>query len=189
MRPQGSPEEVRQHARQVLAMAEDPQPGDEVSVRELLLAAATSRRAAGDVDEAVDLLRRASQEPDGAWLDVRGDLHRLLLSEGREEDARALAHELRRQRPTPAFALGDVAGNLWAQGHLEEAHRWYTLAASRLLGELESGAPSPEQRALTTVLAARAELRAEMDLPADELDELGGELDAEDLDALDDDLE
>lgn len=178
--------ENRAHARRVLAMAEDPQEADEVSVRELLLAASAAHEAAGDLDDAAALLRRAAEQPGGHRLDVRPDLHRVLLEAGRDQEARAVTEELRHERPTPASALGDVAAELWERGRLEEAHRWYSVAASRVLREVESEATSPGQKLLPSLLEDRTEVRAELGLSRDGLDELGDRLLEEELD---DDLE
>ncbi len=169
-------------ASRLTAWAEDPHPDDEVSTRELLSTAGTLQGAGGDVDGGVALLHRAIATDGPAETDPRGGLYGLLLRAGRQEEADRLAQELRRERPTPAEALGDVALSLWEHGRLEDAHRWYTLAASRVLRDTETDPGSPGVDALPGLLADRAELRAELDLPADELDELGGQLDLEDHD-------
>jgi len=176
-------------AATLVAWAEDPHPDDDVSPRELLAMAGSLRGAGEDPDGGVELLRRALVADGEAWVDPRGDLHHLLVAAGREEEAQAVAEELRRERPTPAQALGSVATTLWDQGRLEEAHRWYTLAASRVLREAEDGSTPPGMDALAGLLADRAEVRAELDLPTDELDELGSQIELDDEDDLDaDDL-
>lgn len=177
-----APEGALAAATTLLAWAEDPHPQDDVSPRELVAMAGNLRGAGGDADGGVELLRRALTTEGEAWADPRGDLHHLLVSAGREEEAAAVAQELRRERPTPAQALRDVALTLWDRGRLDEAHRWLTLAASRVLREAEDGSTPPGMDVLPALLGDRAELRAELDLPADELDELGGQMDDTDLD-------
>lgn len=171
-----APEGALAAAATLLAWAEDPHPEDDVSPRELVAMAGNLRGAGGDADGGVELLRRALLTEGEAWADPRGDLHHLLVAAGRDEEAAAVAQELRRERPTPAQALREVALTLWDRGRLEEAHRWATLAASRVLRESEDGSTPPGADVLPGLLADRAEIRAELDLPADELDEMGGQI-------------
>ncbi|WP_299038287.1 hypothetical protein [uncultured Pseudokineococcus sp.] len=184
-----TPEGALAGAATLLAWAEAPHPDDDVSPRELIAMAGNLRGAGGDAEGGVELLQRALSTEGEAWADPRGDLHHLLVAAGRDEEAQAVAEELRREKPTPAQALRDVATTLWDRGRLTEAHRWYTLAASRVLREAEDGSTPPGMDALPGLLADRAEIRVELDLPTDELDELGSQIDLDGEDDLDaDDL-
>lgn len=165
-----TPEQHRAAARQLEAWAQEPHPDDRaVSSAVLLVNAGEQLLEAGDVPAAVDRFRRAVETGQPVPPDVRCYLHGGLVKAGDLDAARALAEQLRRERPVDGDVYLFVGENYELAGDLREAHRWLTMGARRALADVEDGDDDAAEAA-AGLLAARLRVRHALDMPLDEYD-------------------
>jgi hypothetical protein len=139
-----------------------------------LALAADKRAERGDVEGALVLADRAvATDPDAGW--IRAGRAGLLAQAGRGEDALAVVTELRPRLLTDPVAPGYVREVLQELGRGEEAERWLTEA---LTTALAWGEEIDEQQAgIAYQLAVqRHDLRHDLDLGHDELDDMAEEM-------------
>lgn len=167
-----TPEQRRAAAAQFEAWAQETHPeDDDVSPASLLVSAGEILSRVGDQDAAIALFRRAVAAEGSATPDARCYLHQALLEVGDVDGARALAEELRRERPADGGVYVFIGENYELAGDLREAHRWMTMGLMRM----ESQIPARGDGAATYAAAlvqARYRVRRELDLPLDEGDAL-----------------
>jgi hypothetical protein len=169
-------------ADELVAAVDGGRVADPTDVPYALALAADKREAAGDLEAALALAERAVEasrthgDPDGGW--PRAGRARLLALAGRSDEAYAEATAMRPLLVEHAGAAVYVTEVLRAAGRGEEAERWLTEALTTALGW---GEEIDEERAAAAYHLAvqRHELRHELDLPHDELDELAAELRAD----------
>jgi tetratricopeptide (TPR) repeat protein len=139
-----------------------------------LALAAEKRADGGDVEGALLLADRAvAADPDAGW--IRAGRAGLFAKAGRSDDALAAVTELRPRLLTDALAPSYVRETLQELGRGEDAERWLTEA---LTEALSWGEDIDEERAGVAYQLAvqRHELRHELDLGHDELDDMAEEL-------------
>lgn len=139
-----------------------------------LALAAEKRADGGDVEGALLLADRAvATDPDVGW--IRAGRAGLLTKAGRSDDALAAVTELRPRLLTDALAPSYVRATLAELGRGEDAEQWLTEA---LTEALSWGEDIDEERAgIAYQLAVqRHELRHDLDLGHDELDDMADEL-------------
>ena len=166
-----TPAERRTAAAQLTAWAEHVHPDDEddVTPASLLVYAAEMLGRTGDHDAALHLYRRASTAEGVVAPDVRCYLHHGLLEVGDEDGARALADELRRERPADLDVYVFIAEDYELAGDLVQAHRWLTMAVVRMdIDDPDDEAWSDPRTA--GLLAARRRVRGALDMPEDDYD-------------------
>jgi len=167
-----SPEDHRHAAARLEAWSGDPHPEDrDVSPASLLVRAGEHLTAAGDHEGAVVLFRRAVAAGQPVPPDARCYLHGALLRTGAADAARAVADELRRERPTDGDVYLFLGESYESAGDLRQAHRWLTLGAQRALADVADGEFSAADDA-TGLLMARLRVRDALGLPLDEFDAL-----------------
>ncbi len=174
--PGQTPGESRAVARRLEAWADaGPGAGDEVGAGDLLVAAGEQLLRVGDLSEAVRVLRRAVETGEHVPPDVRCYLHHALLASGDGDAARALAEEVRRERPADVDVYLLIGEDHELHGDLREAHRWLTMGTRRALVDVEDADDASEGHAASRaagLLVARRRVRRELDMPPDEWDEL-----------------
>ncbi len=174
--PGQTPDESRAVARQLEAWAEaGNQPGDEIGAGDLLVAAGEQLLRVGDLSEAVRVLRRAVETGDQVAPDARCYLHHALLASGDPDAARALAEEVRRERPADVDVYLFIGEDHELHGDLREAHRWLTMGTRRALADVEDADDVSESFAASRaagLLVARRRVRRELELAPDDWDEL-----------------
>jgi hypothetical protein len=154
-------------ARTLQAWAQDEHPDDEVSPSDLLSAAAWHLGRAGDTEGSLDLYRRAVAAEGTATPDARCLLHAALLEAGQLDEARQVADDFRRARPSIAD-MSHMAENFEMAGDLTQAHRWVAMAVSRL--EMAAESESPAEWEVEDLFKARHRLREALGFPPDDLD-------------------
>src|SRR5215212_4572096 len=132
---QRTPEAHRSAAAEVLSWVEQRQPDDEVSPADLLSSAAWHLGEAGDTEPSLDLYRRAVSAEGMTTPGARCLLHAALLDAGQLDEARKVADEVRRSRPSIAD-ISSMAENFDMKGDLRQAHQWAEMGVNRL--ELEA---------------------------------------------------
>jgi tetratricopeptide (TPR) repeat protein len=169
----------RAMARQLEAWAQaGTRPGDEINAAHLLVAAGEQLVGIGDASEAVRVFRRAVETGEPVEPDVRCYLHNALLEAGDVEAARALAEQVRRERPTDGDVYLLIGEDHELHGNLREAHRWLTLGARRSVEDDEGGDLSLQA---THLLRSRRRVRQRLDMPPDDWDVLVPPVDLEAL--------
>jgi DNA-binding CsgD family transcriptional regulator len=163
--------EAERWALRALELAREPQPGPFVGAAFAVLVCAYAER--GAFREAHELLR-ATRAPQSTRL--RHAQARLMLAEGRFEDAYAVACEVggrreRQGRPNPAWD-GWRSTAAVALAHLGRRAEATQLANDELAGARSFGAPVPIARALVARAVAEPDHRARAELCLDALDEL-----------------
>ncbi|MGY1702631.1 tetratricopeptide repeat protein [Geodermatophilus sp. SYSU D00766] len=178
--PGQTPDDSRAMARRLEAWAEEgTRAGDEVNTADLLVAAGEQLVRVGDTHDAVRVLRRAVGTGEPVEPDVRCYLHHALLQAGDVDAARALAEEVRRERPSDGDVYLFIGEDYELHGDLREAHRWLTMGTRRALGDVED---TDEVEALDAareaahLLVARRRVRRELGMAPDDWDELVPEL-------------
>ena len=167
-----TPAERRAAAEQLAAWAEEEHPeDDDVSPASLLVSAGEHLSTAGDHDAAVELFHRAARARGRVLPDVRCYLHSGLVHVGDLDAARRLADELRRERPADPDVYLFVGEGYEVAEHLQEAHRWLTMAVLRFVQEVENGADDAA-RGAAELMVARRRVRLALELPTDDYDEL-----------------
>ncbi|MGY1606364.1 tetratricopeptide repeat protein [Geodermatophilus sp. SYSU D00700] len=174
--PGQTPERSRAVARKLEAWAaEGTRPGDEVNAAQLLVMAGEQLVRVGDAPEAVRVFRRAVATGEPVEPDVRCYLHNALLKTGDVDAARALAEQVRRERPADADVYLLIGEDHELHGDLREAHRWLTLGVRRALGDVEDASEADAYGAASEaahLLAARRRVRRALGMAPDEWDEL-----------------
>lgn len=166
-----TPAERRAVAEQLAAWAEEDHPEDDVSPATLLVNAGEHLSTAGDHDTALELFRRAADARGHVPPDVRCYLHHGLMEVGDVDDARRLADELRRERPADPDVYLFVGEDYEVTDHLEDAHRWLTMAVLQFVRRVQDG-DDGAARSAADLMGARRRVRQALALPADEYDEL-----------------
>ena len=170
-----TPEEQRQLACRLIAWADEPAPGDPgaATPAELLAEAGQILEILGDHSGALAAYRRAAAEAGVVKPDVRGFLHRALVSVGHLPAARLLAEEVRRSAPADVDVYAMVGETYEKQGDLREAHRWLNLGVRQLSRQPPR---DTEDMALELLLLSivRRRIRRALGLPADVLDRVAG---------------
>ncbi|SNS42675.1 hypothetical protein SAMN04488107_2503 [Geodermatophilus saharensis] len=186
--PGQTPDDSRAVARRLEAWAaEGTRAGDEVNAADLLVAAGEQLVRVGDAHDAVRVLRRAVGTGEPVEPDVRCYLHHALLQAGDADAARALAEEVRRERPSDGDVYLFIGEDYELHGDLREAHRWLTMGIRRALGDVED---TDELQSLEAareaahLLVARRRVRRELGMAPDDWDELVPEFPSLDDDPL-----
>lgn len=166
-----TPEERRATAERLAAWAEesDPRAGG-VPPALLFVSAGEHLTAAGDLRQAVACFRRAAETGQYIPPDVRCYLHGGLLRVGDLDAARALADELRRERPIDGEVYLLIGENYESVGDLRTAHRWLTMGVQRAVNEIEAGDDLDAAEDAAGLMAARLRVRHALALPLDEYD-------------------
>lgn len=169
----GTREEQAALASRLIAWADewDPAQDDGAPPAALLPEAGQILEILGDHVGALAAYRRAASAIGIVDPDVRGFLHRALVSVGDLSEARLLAEEIRRSAPEDLGVYAMVGETYEKLGDLDEAHRWLNLGMHRLNGAGVSGA---DDRAIDLILLTivRRRIRRALGLPADEADRL-----------------
>lgn len=141
-----------------------------------LALAADKRAEGGDVAGALALADRAvATDPEAGW--IRAGRAGLLAQAGRADEALAEVTDLRPRLLTDPVAPGYVREVLQELGRGEDAEQWLTEALATALAWGAQPDLTEEQAAVVFQLATqRHELRHDLDLPHDELDDLAEEL-------------
>jgi predicted Zn-dependent protease len=165
-----TPEQHRAAARQLAAWAEEAHPMDgPVSPATLLVNAGEQLTEAGDLPEALEFFRRAVDTGQYVPPDVRCYLHGGLLKVGDVDATRAVAEDLRRERPIDGDVYLFIGENYELAGDLRAAHRWLTMGVQRTMNDVEDGDVAAARDAAGLVMA-RLRVRRALDLPLDEYD-------------------
>ena len=166
---------IRERAEQYLAWADDPHADDVFGVADFLSCAAEYLELAGETDRALATYARAAEVFDQR---VMPSAHvwwsALLFHLEREDEALAVANDLRKRRSESLHDYVEMGGVLEDEGHDKLALGWYTrgilLAESLGLdGSLDTDA----------LFIRRLGLRQSLGMPIDEDDEWGLHLLAE----------
>jgi uncharacterized protein YecA (UPF0149 family) len=138
----------------------------------------------GTGDEAVELSARSVTAAHGTVHEntTRGRHADVLLRFGHEDDGMRLLHELRPLLTRDEMAAGYVIEALTENGRAELAQEWLTAAlttAADIVERTEPGSADEEEAGTVEHALAlrRRHVRAELGLPADELDQAVDELD------------
>jgi hypothetical protein len=166
---QRTPEAHRSAAAELLSWVEQRHPDDEPTPGDLLSSAAWHLAEAGDLDRSLDLYRRAVTVGGTTSLDARCMMHAVLLDAGRLEEARHVADELRRSRPTIADCAS-MAENFDLFGDLRQAHRWAEMGVNQL--QLDDPQDADDDAGIIVLLNVRRSVRGKLGFPPDELDEM-----------------
>lgn len=168
-----TPEQHRNTARQLIAWATEPHPADapDVTPAALLAEAGQLLEIAGDHAEALDAYRRAAASEGVVEPDVRGFLHRALVSVGDLPAAQVLADEVRRSAPADPGVYAMIGETYEKSGDLREAHRWLNLGV-RQFGRPDAAVTDRLAMDLVLLSIVRRRIRRAMGLPADALDRL-----------------
>ena len=159
-----TPEQHRKASATLVQWAAAPHPDDEETPTDLLSAAAWHLEEAGDIEAALEMHRRAIAAEGTTTPDARCLLHAALLTAGRLDEARTVAEELRRSRPSISD-LAAMAENFEIAGDLTQAHRWVAMGVARLdLADDETMDHEVEM-----LLATRRRIRSALGYPPDEL--------------------
>ncbi|MGY1736992.1 tetratricopeptide repeat protein [Geodermatophilus sp. SYSU D00684] len=129
----------------------------------------------GDGHEALRVARRAVATGEPVLPDVRCFLHHALLEVGDVDTARELAGQVRREPPADVDVYLLLGEDYEVDGDLREAHRWLTLGVRRALEDVVDVHDASEDQVLRQaahLLVARRRVRRQLDMPADEWDEL-----------------
>jgi hypothetical protein len=141
-----------------------------------LALAADKRAEGGDVEGALLLADRAvAADPDVGW--IRAGRAGLLAKAGRIDDALAAVADLRPRLLTDPLAPSYVREILQELGRGEDAERWLTEALTTALPRGQEPDADEERAGVAYQLAVqRHELRHDLDLPHDDLDEVADDL-------------
>jgi tetratricopeptide (TPR) repeat protein len=169
-------------ADELVAAVDDGRVAEPGDISYALALAADKREAAGDLDAALALADRAVEaerthgDPDNGW--PRAGRARLLALAGRTDEAYEEVSALRPLLLTDAGAAAYLREALQAAGRGDEAQRWLTEALTTALGW---GEDIDEERAAVAYQLAvqRHDLRHDLGLPHDDLDDMAEELLAE----------
>ncbi|MGY1780345.1 hypothetical protein [Geodermatophilus sp. SYSU D01036] len=121
------------------------------------------------------MARRAVATGEPVLPDARCFLHHALLEVGDVDAARELAGQVRRERPADVDVYLLLGEDYEVHGDLREAHRWLTLGVRRALEDVVDVDDASEEQVLRQaahLLVARRRVRRQLDMPADEWDEL-----------------
>jgi hypothetical protein len=167
-----TPAQHRAAAATLVAWSEEPHPedDDEVTPASLLAQAGEQLAMVGDHRAALDLYRRAAVAEGDVVPDVRCYLHHSLLAVGDVDEARRLAEEVRRSRPTDLDVYAMIGEDHEGVGDLTEAHRWMNLGLRQLLAELDDEDGADPGIAAVLFLTVRRRVRQELGFPPDEFD-------------------
>lgn len=172
-----TPEEQAELASRLIARADewDPSQDDGVPPAALLSEAGQILEILGDHVGALAAYRRAASAIGVVDPDVRGFLHRALVSVGDLPEARLLAEEIRRSAPPDLVVYATVGENYEKHGDLDEAHRWLNLALKRLS---DAAADGTEDLAfdLISITIVRRRIRRALGLPSDPADRVAEHL-------------
>lgn len=166
---QRTPAAHRSAAAELLAWAEERHQDDEVTPADLVSAAAWHLSKAGDVEAGLDLHRRVVAMGGGTSVDARCLLHAALLDAGQHEEARQVADDLRRSRPT-LTECASMAENFYLIGDLRQAHRWAEMGVNQL--QLEAPEDISDDFGVIVLQNIRRSVRRKLGFPPDELDEM-----------------
>jgi Flp pilus assembly protein TadD len=128
---------------------------------DLLMEVAKAWREAGNHGRAIELLTEAAE------LGVEdGDCPRVLLAgvlfdAGRDDEARAALHALRKSWPDSPEPYHQAADLMRTRGEFSEALTWFDLAVARL---------DADERAHSYITVGRRQVRRRLGLPPDDLD-------------------
>ncbi|MGN6524586.1 MAG: hypothetical protein ACTHMZ_15490 [Actinomycetes bacterium] len=162
-----SPRDNQDKLRALTGLIERHGPRDQVPLSDLLTQRALVWQDLERWDEAVEDCQRAVAEPDGGW-DARPFLAAALILAGRPE-AGDYAKALLREGLDEAGEYEIVAGAFLERQDVKSAHRWLTVAVNRAVDDRLRG-NIPE------IVKRRAQVRAVLGLPPDDLEDLGGQV-------------
>lgn len=166
----GTSEQHRAVAAQLRAWAEEPHPDDErITPAVLLVSAGEQLDLAGDNEAALVLFRCAVTAQGSAPPDTRCYLHHGLLRVGDGAEARKLADELRRERPTDGDVYLLIGQNYERADDLVEAHRWFTMGLTHMENQVQEG-NDLSAAGLAALALVRFRVRRALNLPPDEYD-------------------
>ncbi|GAA3159756.1 hypothetical protein GCM10010531_08980 [Blastococcus jejuensis] len=103
--------------------------------------------------------------------DARCHRHQALLEAGDVDGARALADELRRERPADGDVYVFIGENYELAGDLREAHRWMTMGLMRMESQIAARGDGAATSA-SILVQSRYRVRRALELPLDDGDEL-----------------
>ena len=166
---QRTPDAHRSAAAELLSWVEERHPDDEVSPADLLSSAAWHLGEAGDVEASLDLHRRAVAAEGAVSPSARCSLHAALLEAGQLEEARQVADEIRRSRPSIGD-MADMAENFDMHGDLQQALRWAEKGVTKL--QLDAPDDIEDDIGVISLLNIRRNVRQQLGFPPDELDEM-----------------
>jgi tetratricopeptide (TPR) repeat protein len=146
-------------------LAADPNPDDAPSVAELLLVAGEYWSLAGDATRALDLFRRAVSDGGATQPDARCHLLGGLLALDLDDEAAAVAADIKAARLSDPEVYAYVAEAYEWHGDLPAATQWFTTG---MLRGMRDGAP---QWAVVHLMRGRARVRQAQGFPPDEYDE------------------
>jgi len=121
------------------------------------------------MEAALELHRRAATAEGTTTPGARCLLHAALLDAGRLDEARQVADDLRRSRPTLLDCAG-MAENFEMVGDLQQAHRWASMGANRI--QLGDDSDVDDDFEVVELLNIRRRVRQALGFPPDELDEV-----------------
>jgi tetratricopeptide (TPR) repeat protein len=177
-----TPEEQAALASRLIAWADEWDPSQDAGAppAALLSEAGQILEILGDHVGALAAYRRAASAIGVVDPDVRGFLHRALVSVGDLPEARRLAEEIRRSAPTDLGVYAMVGETYERHGDLDQAHRWLNLGLQRLGGADVDGAgvDGMDRLALDllSITIVRRRIRRALGLPADPADRVAGHL-------------
>lgn len=171
----------RQAAADLVAVVDEGRLAEESDASLVLGLAAEFLRRADDPAGAMVLAERSiAADPEDPF--ARAQIGELLILGGKVEEGLARLEELRELLTVSPAAAPAVAGALHSVQRAELAVEWLTPAMEALLDEFQQIADTPaeaewdKEDVLLSVAAARHELRHELNLPHDDLDDVAGEL-------------
>jgi tetratricopeptide (TPR) repeat protein len=152
-------------------LAADPHPDDDVSAAMLLVVAGDYLAMAGQHDAALVLFQRAVADGGECTPDARCSLLSGLLEVGREDDAAALAAEIKAARLPDPEVYHHVGNTYETRGDLAAATTWFTAGLVRFLHD-----DGVDDFAVEQLAVGRSRVREAQGFPMDEYDELAEEM-------------
>jgi hypothetical protein len=152
-------------------LAADPHPDDEVSTAMLLVVAGDYRAMAEQHEAALDLFQRAVADGGECTPDARCSLLSGLLEVGRNDDAAALAAEIKAARLPDPDVYHYIGETYEMRGDLAAATTWFTAGLVRFLHD-----DDVSDFAVETLAGSRSRVREAQGFPMDEYDELADEM-------------